>query len=98
MMIRNRWFGSKTIWRAQSIARRNLQSEAALFAEIISKYQELLAGKRLLIFKSASHGFNSPTFEAAFNAELGQIAWLNFRIIDTSKLLIPVTTIFWMMV
>ena len=87
VMIRNRWFGSKTIWRAQSIARRNLQSEAALFAQIVTKYQELLEGKRLLIFESASYGFNSPTFEAAFKAELSQIAWLHVRIIDTSKLL-----------
>ena len=87
MMIGNRWFGSKEIWRAQRIAGRELQREAALFAQIVTKYQELLEGKRLLIFESAGHGFNTPMFDAVFKAELSKIAWLNFRIIDTSELL-----------
>ena len=64
-----------------------MEVEAAAFAQIMARYRDVLDGKRVVVFESADAGRNSPRFESTFMAELKKIDWLNFRIVDSSKVL-----------
>jgi GDSL-like Lipase/Acylhydrolase len=86
VMLRDRTYTSKSTWRRWP-ERRSMQQEAAAFAQVISRFQSLLEGKRVLVFESADSGMNSPRFVETFGSELGKISWLHFKIIDATRTL-----------
>ena len=87
VMIRNHSYASKATWRRMSVQNRQLEQEAAAFAQIIARYRPLMEGKRLILFEVAGSGANSPGFETTFEAELNKIPWLNYKLLNTSLIL-----------
>jgi len=85
-MLRNHSFQTKSDWRRTN-EQRNMQQEAALFAQIVARYRELLEGKRLVILEVATWGLNSPNFEAAFGSELEKLGWLRYKLVNTASVL-----------
>jgi hypothetical protein len=85
-LIKDRSFLSKWTWRKR-MAGRYIASEALSFAQVVDRYRQLLEGKRVLVFEASGHGLNSTRFEAAFGSELRKLGWLDFRMIDSAKLL-----------
>lgn len=79
-------FESLSTWR-RSAAARNMEHEAAAFAQIIARYRQLLTGKKLIIFESADSGLNTPRFVETFASELNKIDWLRHRLLDTASIL-----------
>jgi hypothetical protein len=86
IMLRDGTYSSKASWRKRVHA-RNIEQEAAYFAQILARYRSLLEGKRLIIFEASEWALNSPRFEQAFGAELSKVGWLSYRLINTSEIL-----------
>lgn len=67
---------------------RNINMEAEAFAKVLSRYQSLLQGKRLVVFESSSYGLNHPGFKANFEESLHRhVPWLTATVLDTSSVL-----------
>lgn len=86
VMITQGSFTSLAAWRRGRDS-RDMNQEALVFAQIIARYRELLQGKRIIVFEAADFGVNSSGFAQTFGLELTKLDWLNYKIIDTTKVL-----------
>jgi hypothetical protein len=86
-LLRHHGYASKSSWRRDTEQARQMDEEAAKFAQVIARYRPLLEGKRLIIFEVAASGMNSPRFESAFAAELGKLDWLSYKLLNSATLL-----------
>jgi hypothetical protein len=84
--LRDSSYISKSKWR-RSPELRQMEQEAAAFAQIIARYRPLLEGKSLIVFEGADSGLNSSRFAETFGAELGKLDWLSVKVLDTTKIL-----------
>lgn len=67
---------------------RNIPMEAEAFAKVMSRYQPLLQGKKVIVFESSSYGVNHPGFKANFEESLHRhVPWLTATVLDTSSVL-----------
>ncbi len=85
-LLRRGMFASKQTWRRQ-LARRPIEREAAAFAKVVQRYQDVLEGKQLVVLESSGFGLNSPRLAPAFRSALSAIGWLRHSVIDTSAIL-----------
>jgi hypothetical protein len=79
-------FLSKAAWRRE-VEKRDMEREAAAFAEIIDRYRSALEGRRLIVLEASPWGLNSPRFAATFAAGLDKKSWLKYRIMNTKEIL-----------
>lgn len=87
IMLGNLSFERKSAWRKRLYEARDVNVEAALFAQIVDAYRPVLAGRRLIVLDSSGWGINPPAFKAVFSAELAKRDWLEYRVVDTASLL-----------
>lgn len=87
VLLWNGSYSSKSTWRRTLIDKRPIELEASTFGQIIERYRRLLEGKRLIVIEIASYGANSPRFEDSFGAELNKISGLQYRIINSARIL-----------
>jgi lysophospholipase L1-like esterase len=85
-MIMNQSYQSLAQWR-QGGDRRNVETEAQLFAQILARYRPQLETKRVIVFESADSGHNSRRFRGALSAELDKVGWLKYRALDSTTIL-----------
>ncbi len=56
-MLRDLSFERQSKWRTRILETRRVDLEASSFAQILNRYQSLLAGKRLIVFEIEQLGY-----------------------------------------
>jgi len=81
-------YQNKLSWKKKIITSRNIKDEAEKFARILKVHENILFGKRLIVFESASFGFNSHEFAYSFQREISALLPnLQIVVLDSTEFL-----------
>jgi hypothetical protein len=84
-MLKDGAFATHLPWR-RNPPLRDMNAEASVFARLVARYRPALEGRRLIVLESVNFGFNTPEFGAAFGRALGELGWLEARVINSAAI------------